>query len=491
MSTTSNRSPGCFRGYTNEQKILRAKLAQLLKYTRDLKTNVMKQSCKVLQPNNATNIIRQIIDQMHGDLDEYKRKFDRELGRIHDICDALGNSQSTTNNRENLQDEILEALRRSPTYSSLEQHIFDDTRPRIRVKPRERIHPGQNQTIRKQFHSTDAIKRKASQPIALPVLNTSSMSGTKRRSQVDAFRRSRSFTNIEHTETQLGMDYVEEDESDLGWKPFGPKRTISQVSLASTNNEQSNDEQLSATSTSIINQPIATTSTTEKLKPPATCDNDSSDEEFDVAWERRAKQKARKETAPAPTVESPAKRTVRFALSADEPIDVIELDFDETTQDGLQEAKDQNNNNDKEQTIVVNLDDDDETTDTQSQITTSSIALSSSQPISNQEDDSLIIDDSDDEVIALSDDELPRKSRISMRTLPWTSSEIQITAGNSQSQSLHNPYRVGIADPSLRSLFLPSPSSSQTMSGSNSGNRRNQSGSRKTTSSKRTTTTSK
>ncbi|CAF4679715.1 unnamed protein product, partial [Rotaria magnacalcarata] len=75
-----------------------------------------------------------------------------------------------------------------------------------------------------------------------------------------------------------------------------------------------------------------------------------------------------------------------------------------------------------------------------------------------------------------------------MRKLPWTSSEIQITAGNSQSQSLHNPYRVGIADPSLRSLFLPSPSSSQTMSGSNSGNRRNQSGSRKTTSSKRTTT---
>ncbi|CAF5138480.1 unnamed protein product, partial [Rotaria magnacalcarata] len=212
------------------------------------------------------------------------------------------------------------------------------------------------------------IKRKASQPIALQVLNTSSMSGTKRRSQVDAFRRSRSFTNIEHTETQLGMDYVEEDESDLGWKPFGPKRTISQVSLASTNNEQSNDEQLSTTSTS-INQPITTTSTTEKFKPPAACDNDSSDEEFDVAWERRAKQKARKETAPVPTVESPAKRTVRFALSADERIDVIELDFDETTQDGLQEAKDQNNNDDKEQTIVVNLDDD-ETTDTQSQITT-------------------------------------------------------------------------------------------------------------------------
>jgi hypothetical protein len=222
MTTTiSKRSSGCFRGYSNEQKTLRAKLDHLIKWTRDLKSNLMKQSCKILQTN--TNINHQIIDQIHNDLDDYKRKFDRELGRIHDICDALTNNQIKTGEEENIRDEILEALRRSPTYSSLEQHIEDDKRLCIRVKPRERIHPGQKRTPL----STDTIKRKASQPIALKLLDTSSIPGAKRRSKIDAFKRSRSFTNVEHTETQLGMKYVEEDESDLSWKPFGPKRSVS------------------------------------------------------------------------------------------------------------------------------------------------------------------------------------------------------------------------------------------------------------------------
>ncbi len=223
MTTISKRNSGGFRGYSNEQKTLRAKLDHLIKWTRDLKSNLMKQSCKILQTN--TNINHQIIDQIHDDLDEYKRKFDRELGRIHDICDALTNNPAKTGDEENIRDEILEALRRSPTYSSLEQHMNDDDkRLRIRVKPRERIHPGQ----KRRPLSTDIIKRKASQPIALQLLNTSSIPGAKRRSQIDAFKRSRSFTNVEHTETQLGMDYVEEDQSDVSWKPFGPKRPISQ-----------------------------------------------------------------------------------------------------------------------------------------------------------------------------------------------------------------------------------------------------------------------
>ncbi|CAF1015687.1 unnamed protein product [Rotaria sp. Silwood1] len=496
MTTTSSRSPGCFRAYSNEQKTLRAKLDQLLKWTRDLKSNIMKLSCKALQANNNNMINRQTIDQIHDDLDEYKRKFDRELGRIHDICDALTNNPSINGDTENLRDEILEALRRSPTYSSLEQHIYDDKRPRIRVKPRERIHPGQRQAPRTPALSTDTIKRKATQPIALQVLDTSIIPGAKRRSQIDAFKRSRSFTNIEHTETQLGMDYVEEDGSDLSWKPFGPKRTISQVSLTSTNHEQSNDEQPSTNSTT-TNQSVPATST-EKSKPSVYFDNnnnnnnnDSSDEEFDIAWERRAKQKARKEAATAPTtsVETPAKRTVRFSPSTyDEPIELIELDLDETTQDGLQQTKDQNNNNDKQQTEIVSLVDDDETTmpatDTQSQIAMTSTAPSSSQQANNQDDDSQIIDDSDDEIIALSDDEIPKKSNISSKKPLWTSSEIQITSGSSQSQSLHNPYRVGIADPSLRSIFLPPPSS-QPMSASNSGNRRAQGSNRKTSPTKR------
>ncbi|CAF0872450.1 unnamed protein product [Rotaria sordida] len=503
-TTTSSGRPGCFRAYSGEQKTLRAKLDQLLKWTRDLKSNIMKQSCKALQANNNKNNIinRQTIDQIHDDLDDYKRKFDRELGRIHDICDALANNSTINNNTENLHDEILEALRRSPTYSSLEQHIDDDKRPRIRVKPRERIHPGKKQGPRTPALSTDTIKRKASQPIALQLLNTSIMPGTKRRPQIDAFKRSRSFTNIEHTETQLGMDYVEEDESDLSWKPFGPKRTISQVSLTSTNNDQSNDEQPSTNSIT-INQSVAGTST-EKSKPPVSFDdnnnNNSSDEEFDIAWERRAKQKARKEPPAAPTssIVSPAKRTVRFSPSTYEPVELIEIDLDETTQDGLQQTKDQNNNNnnnnEKQQTEIVNLDDDDdddnETTmpaiDTQSQLATTSTASSSSQQANNQDDNSQIIDDSDDEIISLSDDEIPIRPKTSSKQCLWTSSEIQITSGNSQSQSLHNPYRVGIADPSLRSIFLPPPNS-QTMSTSNSGNRRAQGSNRKTSPTKRTT----
>ena len=240
-TTTSSRSPGCFRGYTNEQKALRAKLDYLIKWTRDLKSNIMKQSCKILQTITNPEISRQTTDQIHNDVDEYKRKLDRELGRIHDICDALGNYHSINVNEDNLRNEMLEALRRSPTYSSLEQHIYDDRGPRIRVKPRERIHPGQIQRPRAQHITTDTIKRKVKQPIALQVIDTSRMPGAKRRSQIDAFKRSRSFTNVEHTETQLGMDYIEEDEDNLAWKPFGPKKSISRVD--SINNEQSNDEQ--------------------------------------------------------------------------------------------------------------------------------------------------------------------------------------------------------------------------------------------------------
>jgi hypothetical protein len=70
-------------------------------------------------------------------------------------------------------------------------------------------------------------------------------------------------------------------------------------------------------------------------------------------------------------VESPSRRSVRFSHSTNDPIDLIELDLDETTQDGLQQTKDQNNNT-KQQTEIVHLDDDDddETTGTQSLIIT-------------------------------------------------------------------------------------------------------------------------
>jgi hypothetical protein len=113
------------------------------------------------------------------------------------------------------------------------------------------------------------------------------------------------------------------------------------------------------------------------------------------------------------------------------------------------------------------------------------------------DDDAQIIDDSDDEIIALSDDESTGSfSANSRRKGIWTSSEIQITQNNSQSQSLHNPYRIGIADPSLRSIFLPPPpssmassSNSQSMSGVNIGNKRNQTvtNHRKVSPNKRTT----
>ena len=140
MPSTPGRSPGSTRGYTHEQKSIRSKFDLIIKWGRDMKTNIMKQSCKVLQVNNPN--LRETIEQIHTELDDYKRKLDRELGLIHDICDALTDIQQLgRGDEENVDDEILEALRRSPTYTSLEQHIFDDKRPRIRVKPRERIHP--------------------------------------------------------------------------------------------------------------------------------------------------------------------------------------------------------------------------------------------------------------------------------------------------------------------------------------------------------------
>ncbi|CAF3579189.1 unnamed protein product [Adineta steineri] len=265
MSSTPGRSPGCCRGYTSEQKSLRAKLDYIIKWGRDLKSNIMKQSCKALQTTNTNT--REIIDQIHDDLDDYKRKLDRELGLIHDICDALTiNNQVTNGDEENLHDEILAALRRSPTYTSLEQHIYDDKRPRIRVKPRERIHP---------------------------IL-------------------------CNH---------------------------IKYLILCSTS------------------------------------------------------------TAPS----------------------------------------------------------------------------SSSQPQRNNDDDnSQIIDDSDDEIIALSDEDVPSRPNNTSKKVVWTSSDIQITGGNSQSQSMHNPYRIGIADPSIRSIFLPPPNS-QSMSNSSGGSKRSQPTNRKRT----------
>ncbi|CAF1407712.1 unnamed protein product [Adineta steineri] len=509
MSSTPGRSPGCCRGYTSEQKSLRAKLDYIIKWGRDLKSNIMKQSCKALQTTNTNT--REIIDQIHDDLDDYKRKLDRELGLIHDICDALTiNNQVTNGDEENLHDEILAALRRSPTYTSLEQHIYDDKRPRIRVKPRERIHPGQNQIPRAPFLSMNSIKRKASQPIKLNVIDTTSIPGAKRRPPVDAFKRSRSFTNVEHIETQLGMDYIEEDEDDLAWKPFGPKKSLSEISFTPINDEDCNDEQLPRESSITTSQSLPSTPI-EKPRwiPPPSNNDDSSDEEFDVAWERREKQKARKEAAaapppPPPPVESPTKRSVRFLPSVHDPIEVIELDLDETTEDGFELTADQNttptNNNNRQSNgsnnDVVNMGNDDETTmsasqqteintqqtTSESQITmTSTAPSSSSQPQRNNDDDnSQIIDDSDDEIIALSDEDVPSRPNNTSKKVVWTSSDIQITGGNSQSQSMHNPYRIGIADPSIRSIFLPPPNS-QSMSNSSGGSKRSQPTNRKRT----------
>ena len=108
--------------------------------------------------------------------------------------------------------------------------------------------------------------------------------------------------------------------------------------------------------------------------------------------------------------------------------------------------------------------------------------------MNNQDDNSLIIDDSDYEIITLSDDEKPKKSSISRVKSTWSRSQIQITTDSSHSQSMHNPYRVGIADPSIRSVFLPPPSSnSETTSASQGNQRRTQSGQRKAASNKRGT----
>ncbi|CAF4441176.1 unnamed protein product, partial [Rotaria magnacalcarata] len=63
----------------------------------------MKQSCKALQTNNTDT--QEAIDQIHDDLDDYKHKLDRELGIMHDICDALTiNNQLTNGDEENLSD---------------------------------------------------------------------------------------------------------------------------------------------------------------------------------------------------------------------------------------------------------------------------------------------------------------------------------------------------------------------------------------------------
>lgn len=503
-ATGSNRNPGGFRGYTNEQKTLRAKLAQVLKWTRDLKTNVMKQSCKALQNNQDFENRRQIVDQIHDDLDEYKRKVDRELGRIHDICDALVTDPSAKTNNENLRDEILEALRRSPTYSSLEQHMFDEQRPRIRVKPRERIRPPHNPMPRNPYLSAETLKRKASQPVALQLLDTTIPTGNgKRRPPTDPFKRSRSFTNVEHQETRLGMDYIEEDEDDVAWKPFGPKKSFSQTSFPS---EQSNDEPPTPASDSV---PAATSSQlteTEEVvvpttpasapPPPRNDDDDSSDEEFDVAWQRRAKNRAPPPAPPPATpkpVETPGKRNVRFALSSE----LVEVD--DQDEPPFSQSKDQNNNRRRETEAVISvidIDDDENTmsiNDSSSQLSTMSSSTTPKRTTTTttnnndsggtadadeDDDEAQIIDDSsttdEDDIIALSDDEDSFKAK---RRNQWTSSEIQISNGNSQSQSMHNPYRVGIADPSLRSIFLPPPpSASQTNSQPTSGNRRNQSG---------------
>ena len=104
-----------------------------------------------------------------------------------------------------------------------------------------------------------------------------------------------------------------------------------------------------------------------QVPPPSTNDG-SSDEEFDVAWERRAKHKARKETVappapPPPVVESPSKRSVRFAPSSEAPIEVVDLDFDGATPIESQQAKDQNNNDQQQEDLVISVIDidDDET----------------------------------------------------------------------------------------------------------------------------------
>ncbi|CAM4988905.1 unnamed protein product, partial [Rotaria socialis] len=257
---------------------------------------------------------------------------------------------------------------------------------------------------------------------------TTMLPGAKRRPPIDAFKRSRSFTNVEHTETQLGMDYIEEDEDNLIWKPFGPKKSVSQISFTLYDNEQSNEEEQPSSTIVVvdespvttINQSVSVTGIQQpKLHQPT--NDDSSDEDFDVAWERRAKQKARKDASSVPHLLPPpitifecqVKRTVRFPPSVHDPIEVIELDLDETTADEFSQAIDRNNNNANKRKIdivssIINIEEDETTmpatqqtqTDTsqainQSQITTVSTARSLSQQRNIEEDDSQIIDDSD------------------------------------------------------------------------------------------------
>ncbi|CAF1508877.1 unnamed protein product, partial [Adineta steineri] len=179
------------------------------------------------------------------------------------------------------------------------------------------------------------------------------------------------------------MDYIEEDEDDLASKPFGPKKALSEISFTPINDEDCNDEQLPRESSITTSQSLPSTPI-EKPRwiPPPSNNDDSSDEEFDVAWERREKQKARKEAAaapppPPPPVESPTKRSVRFLPSVHDPIEVIELDLDETTEDGFELTADQNttptNNNNRQSNgsnnDVVNMGNDDETTMSASQQT--------------------------------------------------------------------------------------------------------------------------
>ncbi|CAF4705195.1 unnamed protein product, partial [Rotaria socialis] len=169
--------------------------------------------------------------------------------------------------------------------------------------------PGQHQIPRAPFLSMNAIKRKASQPIKLQVIDTTMLPGAKRRPPIDAFKRSRSFTNVEHTETQLGMDYIEEDEDNLIWKPFGPKKSVSQITRKDA-------------------------SSVPHLLPP-----------------------------PITIFECQVKRTVRFPPSVHDPIEVIELDLDETTADEFSQAIDRNNNNANKRKIdivssIINIEED-------------------------------------------------------------------------------------------------------------------------------------
>ena len=113
-----------------------------------------------------------------------------------------------------------------------------------------------------------------------------------------------------------------------------------------------------------------------------------------------------------------------------------------------------------------------------------------SQRRANDNDgNSQVIDDSEDEIIELSDEDTPSKPNRSSRQSIWTTSEIQISRDNSQSQSMHNPYRIGIADPSIRSVFLPPPSSQSNSQPSTTTNRRAPGVNRKVSPAKRPTTT--